>query len=70
MSADNQSNLRLALSRRYEGDQQGFLVAEAKLILRRKLPGVLSDAHIEALIVANRDVLTIGRKVDLDALPF
>lgn len=62
------SAIRLELSRQWVGDQQGFLAAEARLILRGKLRGTLTDQHREALVIANRQ--SIGHPVDLDTLPF
>lgn len=52
----------------YVGDEQGFLAAEARMILRGKSKEPLTDSHREALSISNRQ--SIGLKVDLDALPF
>lgn len=72
MSAINPANIRQALSRRYEGDAQGFYAAECKLILKGKLPGPLSDDHLEAVIIENRAFLNsmMGNKAELGNQPF
>lgn len=60
--------VRAKLSQQFVEDQQGFLAAEARLILRGKLRGTLTDEHREALVAENREI--VGLEVDQDAKPF
>jgi hypothetical protein len=46
--------LRAYLGRVWVGDQEGFLVDEARAILRGRIDGLLTEQHIEAICSANR----------------
>lgn len=64
----NDATIRHELAQRYVGDQQGYLVAEARMILQGKLKEPLTDLHREAIVAANRRI--IGLKAKSGTMPF
>lgn len=63
---------REALARAYSasGDHQGFLVEEARLILRGRLARQLTEEHVEALVAENRSILRVGQYAEVGEVPF
>lgn len=51
--------LRAYLSRVWRDDALGFLVDEARAILRGKIKAVLTDRHVEAICEANRRAVEV-----------
>lgn len=47
----NRDELRKKLSREYVGDQLGFLVAEAKALIRSGNARLLEEDHFEAMLI-------------------
>lgn len=63
------NDIRAELCRRFAGDQQGFYVAELRMILRGKINEPITDAHLEALIRENKEFIN-GHSANSGSSPF